>query len=82
MPLTLARFVNRLLLAAALSCAGVGPPALAAAKQKTFGSPEDAANALAAASRAGDVKALENILGPGSAKLVRSGDAVADRRWR
>ena len=82
MPLTLAKFVHRLLLAAALSCVGVGPAALAAEKQKTFGSPEDAANALAAASRAGDVKALESILGPGSARLIRSGDAVADRRGR
>jgi len=82
MPLTLAKFVHRLLLAAALSCVGVGPAALAAEKQKTFGSPEDAANALAAASRASDVKALESILGPGSARLIRSGDAVADRRGR
>jgi len=82
MPLMLAKFVHRLLLAAALSCVGVGPAALAAEKQKTFGSPEDAANALAAASRASDVKALESILGPGSARLIRSGDAVADRRGR
>ena len=82
MLLTLAKFVHRLLLAAALSCLGVGPAALAAEKQKTFGSPEDAANALAAASRASDVKALESILGPGSARLIRSGDAVADRRGR
>ena len=82
MPLTLAKFVHRLLLAAALCCVGVGPAALAAEKQKTFGSPEDAANALAAASRASDVKALESILGPGSARLIRSGDAVADRRGR
>ena len=82
MLLTLAKFVHRLLLAAALSCVGVGPAALAAEKQKTFGSPEDAANALAAASRASDVKALESILGPGSARLIRSGDAVADRRGR
>ena len=82
MPLTLAKFVHGLLLAAALCCVGVGPAALAAEKQKTFGSPEDAANALAAASRASDVKALESILGPGSARLIRSGDAVADRRGR
>ena len=82
MPLTLAKFVHRLLLAAALCCVGVGPAALAAEKQKTFGSPEDAAQALGAASRAGDVKALESILGPGSASLLRSGDAVADRRGR
>jgi len=82
MPLTLAKLVHGLLLAAALSCVGVGPAALAAEKQKTFSSPEDAAKALGAASRAGDVKALENILGPGSASLIRSGDSVADRRGR
>jgi len=82
MPLTLAKFVHGLLLAAALFCVGVGPAVLAAEKQKTFGSPEEAAKALAAASRAGDVKALESILGPGSASLIRSGDAVADRRGR
>jgi len=82
MLLTLAKFVHRLLLAAALSCLGVGPAALAAEKQKTFGSPEDAANALGAASRASVVKALESILGPGSARGIRSGDAVADRRGR
>ena len=82
MPLTLAKLVHGLLLAAALCCVGVGPAALAAEKQKTFNSPEDAAKALGAASRAGDVKALENILGPGSASLIRSGDSVADRRGR
>jgi Protein of unknown function (DUF2950) len=82
MPLTLAKLVHGLLLAAALSCVGVGPAALAAEKQKTFNSPEDAAKALAAASGAGDVKALESILGPGSGSLIRSGDAVADRRGR
>jgi Protein of unknown function (DUF2950) len=68
------------MLAAALI--GVAPAAPAAEKQKTFGSPEDAAKALAAASGAGDVKALASILGPGSASLIRSGDAVADRRGR
>jgi hypothetical protein len=82
MPLTLTNLVHGLLLAAALSCVGVGPVALAAEKQETFSSPEDAAKALGAASRAGDVKALENILGPGSASLIRSGDSVADRRGR
>lgn len=80
MPLTLKNLAHALLLAAALVC--VGPVALAAEKQKTFSSPEDAAQALAAASRAGGVKALESILGPGSASLIRSGDAVADRRGR
>ncbi|HET9734990.1 MAG TPA: DUF2950 domain-containing protein [Burkholderiales bacterium] len=70
------------ILAATLFAACASPVALAADKQKTFGTPEDAAKALGAASRAGDVKALESILGPGSANLIRSGDAVADRRGR
>jgi hypothetical protein len=68
------------LLAAALLAAPLAAPA--AEEQKTFGSPEEAAKALAAAAGAGDAKALEAILGPGSASLVRSGDAVADRRGR
>jgi hypothetical protein len=68
---------------AAMLIAAAGPPmALAADKQKAFGSPEEAAKALAAASGAGDVKSLEAILGSGSASLLRSGDAVADRRGR
>ena len=77
--MTPAMLVRGLLLAAALSfCGAVG----AAEKQKTFATPEDAAKALAAAAVAGDAKALEVVLGPGSASLVRSGDAVADRRGR
>jgi hypothetical protein len=82
MPRTLVKFVQGLLLAAGLSCAGAGPAALAAEGQKTFASPQEAAQALGAAAGAGNVKALESILGPGSAALLRSGDAVADRRGR
>ncbi len=70
------------ILAATLIAAAASAAALAADKQKIFDSPEEAAKALGAASRAGDVKALESILGPGSASLIRSGDAVADRRGR
>ena len=70
----------RALVAAALLAAPLA--ILAADAQKTFGSPEDAAKALAAAAGAGDAKALQSILGPGSASLIRSGDAVADRRGR
>ena len=70
------------IVAASLIAAVASPAALAADKQKVFSSPEDAAKALAAASGAGDVKSLESILGPGSASLLRSGDAVADHRGR
>lgn len=80
MPLTLAKLVHALLLAAALVC--VGPVALAAEKQKTFGSPEEAAKALVAAVGKGNLKEMQAILGPGSKALVQSGDAVADRRGR
>jgi hypothetical protein len=82
MPLTLAKLIHRLLLAAALYCVGVSPAALAADRQKTFGSPEEAVKTLMTATTAGDIKALESILGPGSASLIRSGDAVADRTGR
>jgi hypothetical protein len=70
------------ILAATLIAAVVSPVALAADEQKAFASPEEAVKALMTATTAGDVKALERILGPGSASLLRSGDAVADRRGR
>jgi hypothetical protein len=70
------------ILLAALIAAFGSQEALAADKQKTFGSPEEAVKALLTATTAGDVKVLESILGPGSASLVRSGDAVADRTGR
>ena len=82
MPRTLVKLVQGLLLAAVLASAGAGPAALAAEAQKTFASPEEAAQALGAAAGAGNAKALESLLGPGSAALLRSGDAVADRRGR
>ncbi len=62
----------------------VGPPAAVAASpaQRTFASPEEAVQALVAAVRAGDTKALAAILGPGSRPLIRSGDKVADAQAR
>jgi len=51
----------------------------AAAKQSQFQSPEEAVDALMAAVKGGDTKALSAILGPRSRDLVSSGDAVADR---
>jgi len=65
-------------LVAALSIAG----AATAAGQRTFGSPEAAADALVDAVGKGDVKAMQAILGPGSQALLQSGDAVADRLGR
>lgn len=67
----------------ALSWIGDAPmAAAAAAKQQTFAAPEQAVAALIAASRAGDTTDLSTILGPGSRKLLFSGDAVADRQGR
>lgn len=58
---------------AALSSAGA---------QQPFKTPDEAADALVTAARSGDRKALTVILGPGSAELVSSGDAVQDASTR
>jgi hypothetical protein len=50
--------------------------------QPVFGSPDDAVAALVKAEQAGDEKALRGIFGPGSEKLVGSGDRVADAAAR
>lgn len=53
-----------------------------AAGQEVYATPEQAIDAFIAANRIDDFGALSRILGPGSEKLVRSGDAVADRGHR
>ncbi len=53
-----------------------------AAAQTRFPDPEHAVEALVAALRANNVAKIELILGPGSGKLVNSGDPVADRNGR
>jgi len=55
------------------------PAPLAAPAQKSFGSLDEAVNALVAAIRAADRKALVEILGQQGGPLVWSGDDVADR---
>jgi hypothetical protein len=70
------------ILAAALLFGGAGPNGLAAEKPRNFGSPEEAVKALVAAVKTGDVNAMQDVLGPGSQKLVQSGDATADRTGR
>lgn len=50
--------------------------------QKRFSSPEAAVEALLAAIQAGDEKAMQSILGPGSRQLISSGDSVADSAGR
>ena len=76
-------------LAIALVAAAAGAPrALAAAKptqsptQKHFASPEEAVQALVAAVKTDDPKALLAVLGPDGARVAESGDTVADREGR
>jgi hypothetical protein len=66
-------------LGGALLLASVGAPASA---QQRFKTPGEAADALAAAARAGDVGGLVRILGRGSTDIVDSGDATADDATR
>lgn len=70
--------------AAALLIPGLvtAEPVAPAPAQTSFASPEDAMKGLVAALRAGNTKAVETILGPGSGPLLRSGDATADKNSR
>ena len=51
----------------------------APAKQKTYGTPEEAVKDLIAAVKANDSKALISILGPEGKSIASSGDKAADR---
>ena len=57
-------------------------PAMAATTQKTFATPAAAVDALISANRGNHIGKLLAILGPEGAKLIHSGDPVADRRGR
>lgn len=50
--------------------------------QRAFSTPEDAASALVEAIRSEDRKQIHAVLGPGSGKLIRSGDPVEDAARR
>ncbi len=67
---------------AALISSGPAASSSTAAENRYFASPKDAVDALVAAARDGDQNALIAVLGPGSERLVDSGDAVADRGAR
>lgn len=54
----------------------------AAATQASYASPEAAAKALYDVVKAHDVKAVYRVLGPGSDKLIYTGDKVADQHMR
>jgi len=51
-------------------------------RQSRFTTPDEAVQALVAATRADDLKAMLAILGPGSSELISSGDSVADNGSR
>jgi hypothetical protein len=68
---------------ATVALAGSVSAADTAAAQRSFASPQEAVEALAAAVGADDAAAqLVRVLGPHSADLVSSGDPVADTRGR
>jgi hypothetical protein len=59
-----------------------GSALAAAAKQKQFGSPEEAVKALITAIKANDTSELLAIFGPAGKVLISSGDEVADQASR
>jgi Protein of unknown function (DUF2950) len=65
-----------------LAVAWSPPPCAAAGAQKRFASADDGVQALIAALKAGDVKAMLEVLGPTARPLITSGDPVADRHGR
>ena len=69
--------VSSLLLLAAFAWSDPSP--VRAAEQSAYKTPDDAVAALVGALQSDDRDALGNVLGPGSEKLVRSGDPVKDR---
>jgi hypothetical protein len=70
-------------MAAVVLAAGMAPIRCAAQPgQKTFRSPQEAAQALIDASAANDTAALLGIFGPGGRDIVQSGDAAADKEGR
>ena len=50
--------------------------------QRSYASPGDAVGALVAAIRSADAQRIREVLGPGSGKLILSGDPVADQQGR
>src|SRR5512142_2905452 len=64
-----------------MSAAAQARPASQSAQQG-FATPQAAVDALVAAARGDDTARLGRILGPGSDRLIRSGDPVADDQGR
>jgi hypothetical protein len=66
----------------ALAIALLAATAAYAAGARNFSSPEEAAQALVAAARAGDPQGILAVLGTEAKEIVRSGDAAVDRQAR
>jgi len=65
-----------------VATASAGVALGAAARQKTFPSPEEGVRALIDAAKKDDEKALLEILGPEAKPIIDSGDPVSDRESR
>jgi len=80
------RHVSWLIVAFALlalsACTRTGSGSPPAPAHTSFATPDEAVAALVAAAQQGDVATLQNLLGPGSERLLSSGDAVEDKRER
>lgn len=77
-PVTALRLLAMALLVLAAAALQAGQPDA----QRRFASPEQAVEALLAATQAGGDTALLDILGPDATDLIHSGDPVADRNGR
>ena len=71
-----------LLLIAVLGTAFAATAAAQETGQKTFATPADASKALYDAAKAGDLAALEAVLGASSKSILSSGDDVQDQKGR
>ncbi len=71
----------RMLAVSVLSASGLALASVAA-EQRRFNSEQDAVEALVAATRSDQLQDLRQILGPAGARLIHSGDPVADRNGR
>jgi hypothetical protein len=64
------------------ACARTGSGAPPETSHTSFATPDEAVAALVSAAQQADAATLQSLLGPGSEKLLSSGDAVEDRRER
>lgn len=74
--------MHKVLVSLTIATSLFGTAVSAARAQQAFGSPDEAASALAAAVKAGDTKALTTVLGADGADIISSGDEVADAETR